>query len=157
MTAFRSSMPVTGMSDSSTCVPIASHFQALLLLLRHETAWPFATHVMSCPEDAGGGMGRTTGSLWSQTQPEDCGLCHGHCLPGSQGSGLLGGYSRASEVNPEVQETPCHTGQLSPKRDKKKHKNPLPLHPKVDYESMQCWGGVNKEFGISRYKQLCIK
>ena len=50
-------MPVTGTSDSSMCMPIASHFCALLLLLRHETAWPFATHAMSCPEDAGGGMG----------------------------------------------------------------------------------------------------
>lgn len=29
--------------------------------------------------------GRTTGSLWSRTQPEDCGLCHGRCPPGSQG------------------------------------------------------------------------
>ena len=105
-------MLATGMSDSSTCMPIASHFWALLLLLRQETTWPFATYAMSCPEDAGGGVGRTTGSLWSWTQPEDCGLCHGCCLPGAQGSGLAGSYSRASEVNPEVQETSCHTGNF---------------------------------------------
>lgn len=75
-TAFRSSMPVTGM-----LIPPRA---CLLLLIsglsccywRMRQLWPLATHAMSCPEDAGGAMGRTTGSLWSRTQPEDCGLCH---------------------------------------------------------------------------------